>query len=96
MQTLIGKAWDDVSYEVSKGPRMASRRPLCLPQLKEFCHDCLVRSEHQLEGFQGIPFWQWPERLRKVARSIDLQAYKREQSKQQYHWNKLVHDMRQL
>lgn len=96
MQTIVGKSWAEVDLGVHKGPRMASRRSLCSPQLKEFCHDCLVRSEHQLEGFQSIPYWQWPERLRVIARSVDLQAYKREYSKQQHHWKKLVHEMRQL
>lgn len=87
------KPWHSVPLEVSKGVKIALLHAKTRARAIEFCHE--MADKQGGKKLADNPA-KWLENIRKEARKTGLEAYKRAQAMQQYHWHKLVREMRQL
>lgn len=91
--TTTLKPWAKISHELTKGLNSA----LMMTSTRRVAVDfCRTIAEQQGGATTADSPKRWLQDLRKEARKIGPKEYKRVYSLQQYHWAKLVHEMRRL
>ena len=87
------KPWHLVPTQVVSGVRRALLMPLTHDVAHEFCREMADRQGVETDDQRA---WKWLENARKSARKIGLNEYRNVHAIQQWHWRKLVYEMRRI
>lgn len=85
--------WHRIPTEVTKGLGRALIMMATRQAAVEYCEDVAERLGADTSHVNPA---KWLERARKDARKVSLREYNRVCAIQQYHWKKLVHEMRAI